>query len=857
MFSKAIQRTRYFGNRMFSNVNVSKAIASSIDADCKLERMRVAQEKFYNYSQQQVDFIFEKVSDNIKNHSVELAKMAVEESKIGCVEDKILKNIYASEHSFAMYKNTKTVGVIDHNIPLGISKIAEPVGPICAILPCTNPTATVIFKSLYSLKTRNCIVFLPHPRTKDCSIYAADLIHKYAIEAGAPKDVIMSCLPSREISDYIMRHKETKFLLATGGSDMVKTCYSIGKPAIGVGPGNTPVVIDDTFDLREAVNSILIGKTFDWGVPCITEQSIIILDSVYEKVKQILKMRGVYFLDNYEKKRVADVFMPGGVRVNPEIVGKSPQFIAESAGIEIPPLVLALGAEVSGVGEHEVFSHEKMSPILALYRSDTFEKAVEIARELVLFGGPGHSSCLYTNDEKRIEWFQKRIPTYHVNINMPALGGIGIRYNPNVAPSMTVGCGVHGGSMAAVNVGPNELIQTKTVARKISPHHPFLKPHIIMGSIFDSVGSLKLDNENIVIITDPDVPNKSELLNLLRTSGHNLMIFNDLTEYMDDIENNTPLLDDFKPTIFFAIGKKETIDIAKLVRLRYENKDVSLEKLVAPFIEYERHDELLGLKNNIRLVVVPTMPSSVDMSPFTQSIIQNKSNITVYAQSMRPSIVIYDYDTIHEKEKFLTNAYVILLQGVEAFVSADSNEETRQMILDATRQLFSQLLDNETNHHKILDACVQMSMAISHNGVGLGTSMAAKMSSFFDIPFPNALSSVMPHVIEYNSSICPKRGAVFPFYPYPMANIQYSLLATSLGMTGSNEEKRQKLVEALRAIRCHVGFEKIHSLINRDTFINHLCELSEMTFGDPLQSTNPRMVFIPDIKKIYKNAYFD
>jgi acetaldehyde dehydrogenase/alcohol dehydrogenase len=843
---------------MFSSVDLSMAIASSIDADSKLERMRLAQEKFYSYSQQQVDSIFEKVSDNIKSHSVELAKMAVEESKIGCVEDKILKNIYASEHSYAMYKDTKTVGITDHNIPLGISKIAEPVGPICAILPCTNPTSTVIFKSLYSLKTRNCVVFLPHPRTKNCSIYAADLIHKYAIEAGAPQDVIMSCLPSREISDYIMRHKETKFLLATGGSDMVKSCYSIGKPAIGVGPGNTPVVIDDTFDLREAVNSILIGKTFDWGVPCITEQSIIILESVYEKVKEILEMRGVYFLGDYEKKRVSDVFMPGGVRVNPEIVGKSPQFIADTAGIEIPPLTLALGAEVSEVGEHEVFSHEKMSPIIALYRTDTFEKAVEIARELVLFGGPGHSSCLYTNDEKRIEWFQNRIPTYHVNINMPALGGIGIRYNPNVAPSMTVGCGVHGGSMASVNVGPNELIQIKTVARKISSPHPFVRPHIIRGTIVGSLGSLKLVNENIVIITDPNVPNKSEMFNLLRTSGHNLMIFNDLTADVVDIENKIPLLHDFKPTIFFAIGKKETIDTSKLVRLRYENRDVSLEKIVAPFIGYERHDQILGLKNNIRLVVVPTMPSSVDMTPFTQNIIQNnKLNLTVYTQSLRPSVVVYDYDTIQEKETVWTNAYVILLQGIEAFVSADSNEETRQMILDATRQIFSQLSNSETDNHRILDACAQMSIAISHNGVGLGTSMAAKMSSFFGIPFPSALSSVMPYVIEYNSSICPKRGAVFPFYPYPMANIQYSLLATSLGMTGNNEEKRQELIKALRAMRYNMGLEKIHSLINRDAFINHLCELSEMTFGDPLQSTNPRMVFIPDIKKIYKNAYFD
>lgn len=856
MFSRSINKTlNLLKTKRTIYTDFSKAIANNTDADRSLEKMRIAQEKFYNYSQHQVDSIFEKVSENIKNHSVELAKMAVEESSIGCIEDKILKNIYATEHSYAMYKDTKTVGVIDHNIDSGISRIAEPVGPICAILPCTNPTATVIFKSLYSLKTRNCIVFLPHPRTKACSIYAADLIHKYAIEAGAPKNVIMSCLPSREISDYIMKHKETKFLLATGGSDMVKSCYSIGKPAIGVGPGNTPVVIDDTYDLREAVNSILIGKTFDWGVPCITEQSVIVLDNIYKETKKILEKRGVYFLNDYEKKRVSQVFMPGGVRVNPDIVGKSPQFIAENSGIEIPPLALALGVEVSEIGEHEVFSHEKMSPILALYRANTFKTAVEMARELVLFGGPGHSSCLYTNNEDNIRWFQKRLPTYHVNINMPALGGIGISYNPNVAPSMTVGCGVYGGSMASVNVGPNELIQIKTVARKISHPHPIVKPQIITDTLIDAVRSLPFFNENIVIITDPDAPNKSELLNLLRASGHTLMIFNDLTNEVDDIENNVRLLDDFKPTLMFAMGKKETIDIGKLMRLRYENRNVSIEKLVAPFIEYERHDKILGLKNKIRLVVVPSMPSSVDMSPFTQNILHEKSNLTIYAQSLRPDIVIYDYDGI--QQQISVDAYVALLQGIEAFVSANSNEETRQILLDAIRQIFLEMIDNQMNKERIIDACTQISVAISNSGVGLGTSMAAKMSSFFNIPFSNALSFIMPHVIEYNSSVCPKRGAVSPSYPYPMANLHYSLLATSLGFTGNNEEKRQKLVQALRTIRCNIGFDKIHTIVNRDTFINHLCELSEMTFGDPLNSTNPRMVFIPDIKKIYKDTYFE
>ena len=822
----------------------TKAIANKIDADQSMERMRIAQETFHGYSQTQVDDIFEKVSDCMKKHVVELAQMAVEESQIGCVEDKILKNLYATEHSFAMYKDTKTVGIIDQNADLGITRIAEPVGPICAILPCTNPTATVIFKSLYSLKTRNCIVFLPHPRTKDCSIYAADLVQKYASEAGAPEDIVMSCVPSREISDYLMRHKETKFLLATGGSDMVRSCYSIGKPAIGVGPGNTPVVIDDTYDLKEAINSIMIGKTFDWGVPCITEQSVIVPGNCYNNAKKILKDRGVYFLNEEEKQKVASVFMPGGTRVNPEIVGKSPQSIAESAGIHVSPLALALGVEVSAIGEEEVFSHEKMSPILALYHADTFKTAVEMARELVLFGGPGHSSCLYSNNEKHIQWFQKRLPTYHVNINMPALGGIGIRYNPNIAPSMTVGCGVQGGSMASVNVGPNELIQIKTVARKIIPHHINIQPKIIADTFVNAVRSLSLSCEKIVVVSDPDTP-IHELVHFLRSQGHELVIQTNLTNNLDDIEKHVSIMNDFQPTLLFALGKKETVDAAKLLRLLYDNRHVSVEKLTAPFIEYERHDDLLGLRSNLCLVVAPSLPDSTDMSPFTQTIIRGNEHVNVYAQSLRPNIVIYDCHA-HEMDDLLKQSYLMFLQGMEAFVSTSSNEQSRQMILDALRQIFIQLKETHPNQQKMLDACAQLSIAISNSGVGLGTSMATQMSSVFQIPFPNVLAVLMPHIVEYNSSPCPKRGAVSPLYPYPMAGIHYSLLATALGL-----KQPQELIDLLVCFRTRLGFPNIRPLIDSNLFFKHLDTLCGSTFADPLHSTNPRMVFLTDLHKLY------
>lgn len=846
MFSKVIRRTSRQGGNFLVKRGIT--IATQSDADKYLEKMRLSQEKFYHYSQKDVDTLFETVSDKMRKHSMELAKMAVKETSIGCVEDKTLKNIYATEQSVAMYKDTKTVGVIEHNPTTNISRIAEPVGPICAILPCTNPTATVIFKSLYSLKTRNCIVFLPHPRSQKCSAYTADLIHQYAMEAGAPEGVVMNCVSSREISDYVMRHKETKFLLATGGTDMVKACYSVGKPAIGVGPGNTPVVVDGTYDLRETVHSIMIGKTFDWGVPCITEQSVIVLDSVYEMVKDLLKERGVYFLGEKEKQKVARVFISNG-RVNPDIVGKSPHYIASCAGIEIPSWTLVLGVEVSRIGDQEIFSHEKMSPILAIYRAILFEDAVEMARELVLYGGPGHSACLYTEQEDHIQLFQERVPAYHININMPALGGIGIRYNHHVAPTMTVGCGVWGGSMASVNIGPLELIQMKTVARKQMDPHRDMTPLVIRKPLLHAVQDLSLPKGNVIIIKGhDDVPD--DFLDFFRTLGRDLMVLYSLTSDTECIEKTLSVLDGFDPAIIFVLGEKDLLDTAKILRLCYENRKMTIEKLTEPFLEDETH--LKDLRREVLLVAVPTIPGSADMSPFTQHILHKKNNTTFYIPSISPNAVIYDPACCEEnKDKILVEGFATLLQGMEAFVSIYSTEETRKLLFDPIQRLLFELEKEEPCQDVIYDACIHLSVLIARNGVGLGTSMAVKMSSFFEIPFCHVLAAAIPPVMEFNSSSHPTRGVASPHYPYPMAGPQYKLLAISLGL-----QDKEQLISILWDIRWKMGFETIHSLVNKDMFINHLNELSELTFGDSLHRTNPRMALLPDIYKLYKEIYF-
>lgn len=849
-----------------SSSSILSAFQNKQEVDEGLERMRIAQEKFLTYSQSQVDHIFENVSFAMKTRALELAKEAVEESGIGLVEDKVLKNIYATEHSLAMYKNTRTVGVIDSDPFTGITKIAEPVGPICAILPCTNPTSTTIMKSLYSIKTRNCVFFLPHPRSKLCSIHAASMVQHYAKLAGAPDDIIMSAMPSRELSDYVMKHPETKFLLATGGSDMVKACYSVGKPAIGVGPGNTPVLMDGSFDLRQAVNSVMIGKTFDWGVPCITEQSTIIVDPFYEEAKDLFQKRGVYFLDSEEeKKRLADFFMPNGERVNADIVGKSPQAIAQACGISIPPDALAIGVEVSAVGDEEIFSHEKLSPLLSLYRAKTFEEGLETARQLAEYGGPGHSSCLFTTNNEHLRRFQEVMPTYHVNVNMPALGGIGIRYNPNIQPSMTVGCGSKGGSMASVNVGPKELIHIKHVVNNVenqnTPYHP---PPVYRGldkslrNVFQKFGG-----GDILVVSDPSVIIRDLPYDISRYGGkrvHTIHTEHNRSMTWNSVQSHVKKLD-FQPNIIFAIGDCYAMDAAKMIRLYMENPQTPVHHLTSPFIESHWRKRLVPLTCKVPLIAVPTLASiGAEMTPFSQHVAFGCERVPVCSEILLPDAVIYDDEVGLQvsKDKMNLSGFTALLMCIESVVSADSTASSKEEAIEAIGELFGHLGKKEDGLY-LIEACRKAGEAVSVSGMGTAMAMAMSFSDRFNLPMGVAMGVFIPHVIRYNSTDKPVRINATPNYPYPQSRERYSQIVEHVMPRIEGMDPIDELVFALRGLArslklpCSVGEM---GLVTEQEYKNMVEDLALGAFGNQL-SSNPRLSLLTELQDLFLQSYHE
>lgn len=839
--------------RSFSTRSMYYA-SSKEDVDNALVRMSMAQEKFMDYTQKDVDHIVEYVSNSMKAHAYDLAKQAVEESGIGCVEDKTLKNLYATEHTLAKYKNLKTAGVIDHNVITGISKIAEPVGPICAILPCTNPIATTIIKSLYSIKTRNCIFLLPHPRSKVCSIRTANLIQEYATIAGAPTDIILSAMPTRDISEYVMRHKEIRFLLATGGSDMVRACYSVGKPAIGVGPGNTPVMIDGTYDLRESVNSVLIGKTFDWGVPCITEQSVILLDSCYDKGKELFRQRGVHFLTKQDQDTLSRVFFVNN-RVNPAIVGKSPQKIGEMASIYVPKDAICIGVETDDYSLKEPFAHEKMSPILTLYRAETFQQGVEMCRSLALEGGPGHSSCIYTSNEGHLSYFQRKMPTYHINVNMPAMGGIGIRYNPNMSPTMTVGCGIRGGSISSVNVGPNELLQLKHVVRKVDHHGDFQTPIILQKELSGCFYEIKKDDRRcraVVVADGQTIP----LVDDLVKKGYHVWVYSAFEDKptVESVQRGVELMVSEQPSVLIVAGGEQVIDIAKWMRLCYDNPHVPISTLSSPFIENNLRQTLVPVDTHTRLVVIPSASAcGSEMTPFTQTVVSGQTPCTVWLDALRPDIVIYDPNVLaHTRPSTVVESgFRALLQGIESYASATGHYQSRLLAKDAIRTLFH-ALENPHHAQEVIHAIGNIGLAMGNSGLGLATSMAVTLQARHGCSIGATLGVLAPQVMVYNMTDAPTRVASFPSYPYPKAREHYHEIAEHLGIGG--DDRATDLVYAVMGLRARLGFPSSLSTTMAGYTEEMLHGLAESTFGQQFGSTNPRTALISEIKQLYHSG---
>lgn len=840
------------------NVNTINGIPEADDA---MSKMKIAQEKWMEYSQSEVDHIFESVSNKIKSHAYQLAKYAVEESGIGCVEDKVLKNIYASEYTLAQFKDFKSVGVIKHDPIGGITTTAEPVGPVCGIVPCTNPCCTVILKTLYSLKTRNCIMFLPHPRTQKSCAYTANLLEKYAVEAGAPKNSIMCAAPSMEMSSHLMRHKNTKFILATGGPAVINIAYSAGKPAIGVGAGNCPAIIDETYDVREAVNSVVTGRTFDYGTICAGEQTVIAMESNYNEVIKCMKQRGVYILNEEEKVKLGKVFMPDGKGINPNIVGKSPDTIAMMAGLDdVPETATALCVEVSEIGHQEVFSHEKLSPILALYKAANFHDAVDMSKRLVTHIGIGHTAALYTNpnNKERIQYFRDQVPCYHLCVNQPtSLGAIGIRYNFSVPPTYTVGVGTAGGSIASTNVGPKELIQTKNMTIKRDYLRITKTPTIYSGKfcIKDAIKDIAATRNSKVALIITDVKSKHHADNVAR------ILYEQGWQIVDMWDNQKePIVRPASTvTSIFAVGGPMVMDRAKMVRIFIDNQGLELDDMTSAFMETKWRNSLLPLRTDTTLVGVPTTISGVvsSMTPFTQY----QGPACIYHQTLQPDIVIQDCHFVSRgcNNEAEDDAFKILVQGLEGYVAVGSDPQSRSILRSAVNDVL-EVLDtcrHMESKEKLYDTAARVGTAVSNTGLGLLAAISVELSSRFHVKQALVASIFAPHVMRFNARNDHKRTNPTPNVEYPKAGVLYTELTKHLGISGETEEECvDNLVNAVEGVKSALSLPtKIHDLnISEEEYNAEIDNLALAIFQNVLVSQNPRLPLLTEIRSLLTKA---
>lgn len=856
--------------RRFASISALQIDATSRveDIDDAMSKLQQAQDKWMSYSQRDVDRIFTHVNKRIKAHALEFAKYAVEESGIGRVEDKVLKNLYASEYSYAHYKDLKTAGVIETNEIDGITKVAEPVGPVCAIVPCTNPACTIVLKALYALKTRNAIMFLPHPRTKICCAYAANLIEKYAQEAGAPPNSVMCALPSVEMTKAITRHKNTKFILATGGPAVINIAYTAGKPAIGVGAGNAPALVDESYDTKEAMNSIVTGRTFDNGTICAGEQSVVIVESKYEEAKRHLRDRGVYILNEEEKVTLAKTFMPDGKGINPDIVGKSPQAIAELAGLtSVPKDAVALCVQASNPGPDEIFSHEKLSPILALFKARDFDDALNISKQLVNFCGAGHTSALYTDPKNtdRIARFRDEMPTYHQVVNMPSsMGVIGIRYNFASPPTFTVGVGSRGGSVSSLNVGPKELIQVKNTTVKRDYVKVFRTPVIFSGhycvkaalqNITSHTGGTQ---KRALLISDGT---QDVFQGLLAEQGWSVDHFvcseDDVSEHT--VQRGVRALENIKMKshnpVVFAIGSGTVLDMAKMIKLRADNPDMTMDDLLAPFMESRWRDVVLSLQKSTKLVTVPTSLEGSEVTSFTGL------PDTACHSALQPDYTIRD-------EQFLRNTntredgFKLLVQTLETYISANSTEESRRVSASAFKDVLLNLEDsldgnNEVATHTLFRTAGQIAVHADNVGLGLLSAFAIELEREFQVNQADAMAVLFSHVLTYSARKSVNRVNPTPNLRYPVTVALIQDLTTNLGVRGETEdESLRNLIGGVRGLAAALSLPSKLSELGTQVprLEERLDKVAEMVLGNIHTSYSPILPTLHDLKQILLDA---
>ena len=860
-----------------------EAVETTEHLDALIDRVVAAQKEFATFSQEQVDKIFKAAATAADKARIPLAKMAREETGMGVVEDKIIKNHFASEYIYNKHKNTKTCGIIEEDKANGIKVVAEPLGVLAGIVPTTNPTSTAIFKSLIALKTRNGIIFSPHPRAKKCTIEAAKLVLDAAVKAGAPKDIIgWIDVPSIELSGMLMKHKKIACILATGGPGMVTAAYSSGNPALGVGPGNCSVVIDETADIKTAVSSILMSKTFDNGMICASEQSVIVVDSIYEEVKKEFAYRGAYIMNDEEKQKLVDLpfIDPARGTAHPKIVGQSAHTIAELAGFNVPDNAKVLIGERPEVNWDDPFSREKLSPILAMYRASSFEDAADKAYYLVSRGGAGHTSVLYTDDRKkdRINAYAKKMPSCRVLINQPSSqGGIGDLYNFRMEPSLTLGCGSWGRNSVSGNVGVKDLLNYKRVAERRENMLWFKVPQKVYfkrGATDLALRELQ-GRKKAFIVTDRFLFNSGaadQITKVLDDIGIDHEIFFDVKPdpTLSTIEEAYTIMKPFEPDVIIALGGGSPMDAAKILWLRYEQPDTVFEDIAMRFMDIrKRICELPELGKKALMVAIPTTSGTgSEVTPF--SIITDDKSGVKYAiadYALTPSMAIVDPNFVDGMPKGLTAASGIdaLVHAVEAYVSCMATNFTNSNALEATKLVFKYLsrsyhegANDPIAREKMHYAATIAAMAFANAFLGLCHSMAHKLGALFHIPHGVANALLIRQIIKYNATDCPKKQATFPQYKYPCAIERYAQIADELKLGGStNEEKTQLLIDAIDKLMKDI--ELPNSIkdfgVSEEEFYAKLDDMVELAFDDQCTGANPVYPIMEDMKKIYIDAF--
>jgi acetaldehyde dehydrogenase/alcohol dehydrogenase len=857
-------------------------VATKEDLDALVERVKAAQQKFATFTQKQVDFIFRSAALAAADARIPLAELAVEETGMGVLEDKVIKNHFASEYIYNSYKDEKTCGILSQDDEAGTITIAEPVGLICGIIPTTNPTSTAIFKTLISLKTRNGIIISPHPRARKCTCIAARLVLEAAVAAGAPEDIIgWIDEPTVELSNQLMRHQDIKLILATGGPGMVHAAYSSGTPAIGVGAGNTPVVIDETADQTRAVASILMSKTFDNGVICASEQAVIAVDAIYDSIRDRFSRHGGYILNKKETEAVRAIILVNG-GVNAKIVGQAAPKIAALAGISVPATTKVLIGEVTDTTVAEPFAHEKLSTILALYRAKDFKDAVAIAGKLVALGGIGHTSVLYTDQDQqkeRVEYFGAQMKTSRILINTPSShGGIGDLYNFSLSPSLTLGCGSWGGNSVSENVGPKHLLNRKLVAKRAEN----MLWHKLPSSIYFRRGcvpeALKeiAGKKRALIVTDDFLFRNGyadDLIDTLKKLGLEVDIFSQVKAdpNLSTVRKCVEVMNGFQPDVIVALGGGSPMDAAKIAWVMYEHPEVDFEDLALRFMDIRKRIykfPKMGIR--AKLIAIPTTSGTgSEVTPFavvTDDATGKKYPIADY--ELTPNIAIIDANLVMNLPKPLTAAGGIdaVVHALEAYVSIMANEYTDGQALQALKLLKQYLPSAYKNgakdpvaREKVHNAATLAGIAFANAFLGACHSMAHKIGAAFHLPHGLANALLISNVIRYNANDNPTKQAAFSQYDRPKARCRYAEVADHLGLGGTTkDEKVANLIQWVDELKKELDIpDSIQAAgVSETDFLAKLKSVSVDAFDDQCTGANPRYPLISELRAILLDSFY-